>query len=120
MRKNALNWFNNYLTKRTQLVKYAKNFSTTTLEVKSDVPQGPNLGPILFLEYVNDFKNCLNDSDSLMFADDTSILSHNKDIKKLFDGGNKELELVDRWLIANKLSMSLNLNTFYKKLHNPN
>ena len=40
-----------------------------------------------------------------MFADNTSIFLHNKNIKKLFDVGNKELELVDQWLIVNRLSV---------------
>ena len=91
-----------YLTGCTQQVKYAGIFSTTTLEVTIGVPQGSNLGSLFFLIYVNNFKNCLNDSDSLMFADDTSIFLQNNDIKKLFDVGNKELQLVNQWLIANR------------------
>ena len=71
------------------------------------VLQSSYLGPLLFLIYVNDFKNCLNDIDSLMFADDTSIFLQNKDIKELFDAGNKQLQLVDRWLIANRLSVNV-------------
>ena len=31
----------------------------------------------------------------------------NNDIKKLFDAGNKELQLVDQWLIANRLSVNV-------------
>ena len=88
-------------------MKYAGILSTTTFEVTSGVPQGSNLGPLLFLIYVNNFKNCLNDSDSLMFADDTSIFLQNKDIKELFDVGNEELQLVDQWLIANRLSVNV-------------
>ena len=42
-----------------------------------------------------------------MFADDTSIFLQNKDIKELFDAGNKELQLVDQWLIANRLSVNV-------------
>ena len=41
-----------------------------------------------------------------MFADDTSIFLQNKDIKELFDTG-KELQLVDQWLIANRLSVNV-------------
>ena len=91
----------------TQQLKYTGILSTTTHKVTSGVPQGSNLGPLLFLIYVNDFKNCLNDSDSLMFADDTSIFVQNNDIKKLFDAVNKELQLVDQWLIANRLSVNV-------------
>ena len=42
-----------------------------------------------------------------MFADDTSIFLQDKDIKELFDAGNKELQLVDQWLIANRLSVNV-------------
>ena len=42
-----------------------------------------------------------------MFADDTSIFLQNNNIKKLFDAGNKELQLVDQWLIANRLSVNV-------------
>ena len=47
-----------------------------------------------------------------MFADDTSILLRNKDIKELFDTCNKELEPVDQWLIANRLSVNV-FKTYY-------
>ena len=42
-----------------------------------------------------------------MFADDTSIFLQNNEIKKLFDADNKELQLVDQWLIANRLSVNV-------------
>ena len=42
-----------------------------------------------------------------MFADDTSIFLQNNDIKKLFDAVNKEIQLVEQWLIANRLSVNV-------------
>ena len=56
-----------------------------------------------------------------MFADDASIYLQNNDIKKHFDAGNKELQLVDQWLIANRLSVNVSKTKhFYLRLHNPN
>ena len=56
-----------------------------------------------------------------MFADDTNIFLQNNDTKKLFDAGNKELQLVNQWLIANRLIVNVSeTNTFYLGLHNPN
>ena len=42
-----------------------------------------------------------------MFADDSSIFLQNNDIKKLFDAGNKELQLIDQWFVANRLSVNV-------------
>ena len=102
-RGNALKWFNSYLTGCIQLVKCGGLLSATTLKAKSGVAYLKTL--ILNHSFSNicDFKNCLNDSNSLMFADDTSIIFLNNDINKLFDVASKEFELVVSWLITNKL-----------------
>ena len=74
----AHEWYKSYLVNRFQYVVCAKTLSSTCNRVTHGVPQGPILGLLLILVYVNDFKSCLNKSDAIMFADDTTILATKK------------------------------------------
>ncbi len=68
----SLTWFESYLTNRTQKCRVNDQLSNSA-PVTCGVPQGSNLGPILFLIYINVLPNCLNHAIPRMFADDTSI-----------------------------------------------
>ena len=69
--------------------------------------KGSILGPLLFLLYVNDFQNCLQKGKALMFADNTTIFYQHKCLSELTLTANTQLENVNKWLIANKLSLNI-------------
>ena len=66
-----LRWFRHFLTNRMQRVVIRGKCSDWS-SVKSGVPQGTILGPILFIIYINDISTDLT-STVKVYADDTKI-----------------------------------------------
>jgi len=106
VRGRALDWFKSYLSRRKQYVQYYKS-SSDTLTVPCGVPQGSVLGPLLFIIYTNDLPNCLTDSKAILFADDTTLYISSKSIPQLYRSTNIELESLNDWFRANKLSLNV-------------
>ena len=79
---------------------------SNTKTVKCGTPQGSNLGPLLFLLYINDLPNCLTSSLTSMFADDTNISTQGTTEYEIQERLNADLENVHQWLVANKLTLN--------------
>ena len=54
-------WFRSFRTNRKKYVS-VEGFFSQTKTVKCGVPQGSTLGPLLFLIYINDLGNALQES----------------------------------------------------------
>ena len=65
-------WIENWISDRIHSVKYRGRISDK-VKVKSGVPQGSVLGPILFLIYINDIEDKIK-CDTFKFADDTKLV----------------------------------------------
>ena len=96
---------------RKQFIKF--NSESTDLEIiRCGIPQGFILGPLLFLIFVKDLQKSTKFIDPTMFADDTNLLYSNKDINTLFKIANEELNEINEWFRANKLSINAGIYIF--------
>ena len=73
IRNDSLFWVKSYLSNRQQRTMINNVYSDNG-KIECGVPQGSTLGPLIFLVYINDLRNCLNHSKSFLYADDTVLI----------------------------------------------
>lgn len=93
IRGKLLSWIADFLSERKQLVTVGDKVSSWA-QVKSGIPQGSVLGPILFIIFINDLPDTVK-AMTKIFADDTKLFKTitstadrdiiQKDIKSLAD-----------------------------------
>jgi len=99
-------WFKSYLTMRTQRVKLG-NIHSQIKPINCGVPQSSTLGPLLFLLYINDLPNVVNQTYPIIFADDTSLFLRGSRLDDMASMMNRELGKILIWLHSNKLSLNI-------------
>ena len=72
------------------------------------MPQGPILGPLLFLIYIYDIVNSSNMLSFVLFADDTTVNVRHDSIDGAIQIPNSELAKVAEWFDSNKLTLNVN------------
>ena len=92
---DLLNWIRDYITERRQIV-FANNEFSSVGNVKAGVPQGSVLGPLLFLLYINDITDNL-ENIARLFADDTSLSYSGSDFATLEIQINNDLLKINEW-----------------------
>lgn len=105
IRRSALKLFNSYLDSRRQYVEI-RNTKSNISTVKTGVPQGSVLGPLLFTLFINDISNLKLYGKLIMYADDLSLFypyKHEVIVKCQIE---HDVELVQEYMRLNRLVLN--------------
>ena len=86
--------------------------TSSSREITYGVPQGSVLGPLLFLIYINDIVNCVEGAHVRLFADDTAIFIHGKDLHKIYTDMQATVCKVKDWFVSNRLTLNLSKTSY--------
>ena len=106
IRGPTLEWFKSYLSNRQQYVQIHKTKSDSK-PITCGIPQGSILGLLLFIIYINDLAQVLEVLFTILFADDTTVTIQDDNESALINTFNIELEKLNIWLQANKLTINV-------------
>lgn len=83
-----------------------RNFRSDKATLRGSIPQGSVLGCILFLIYINDLPNVIEEHSAL-FADDVSVLFSCSDKKEAESKLNLAMQKIVKWLDFHNLQLNL-------------
>ena len=106
VQQRELPWFRSYLSNHKRFCR-VNGVDSNVGEIEVGVPQGSCLGPLLFLVYINDLPQAVQDSSVTMYADYTSLCHQSNHLTQLNKAINSDLKKLETWLHGNKLSLNV-------------
>ena len=90
----------NYLTERKQRVKIGC-YKSSIFHCNSGVPQGSILGPLMFLVYVNNLSDRIEDGEAFGYVDDFKVVTTS------LSNAEKAASQIEKWSFENKLILNV-------------
>ena len=101
----ALAYVFSYLSCRKQRTKLNNSFSTWS-DIKSGIPQGSIIGPLLFNIYINDIFFIVNENNLTNYADDNTPYAIDSNINAIINKLVNDTSILIRWFNDNYFKMN--------------
>ncbi len=95
----TIKWFTSYLYARNQCTSFKGKLSDK-LSIKTGVPQGAILGPLLFIIFINDLPLVATQSEVDMYADDSTVTSTAKTTEEINHHLNTDMKEITKWCVS--------------------
>ena len=95
-------WMKSFLTNRYQMVKIG-DFNSSLVSLKSGVPQGGIISPLLYIIYVADLEQWLKYAKAITYADDTSTSLSSRCLARVIDKLETDAINVLKFMASNGL-----------------
>lgn len=102
---NSINLVRSYLSDRFQQVRI-QGITSKKMPLTVGVPQGSILGPLLFLIYINDLPEKINDVSFNLFADDTTVSVRLKESEEITQRTLEVQSSIKAWFLQNNLVLN--------------
>ena len=99
-------WFKDYLFNRAPCVSY-NNHVSQECHLRTGVPQGSKIGPLLFLVSFNDIIDVINQSRIVKYANDAVLCTEGKTTESINSKLTSDMANIANWLDENDLIINL-------------
>ena len=102
----AVQWFQSYLSERSQVVQVESKQSNSCNLAVHGVPQGSILGGLIFIIFSNDFPESSQEGDSVLYVDDDTDVVHDANPVQLHQKIQHKANYSASWLRDNRMCVA--------------